>query len=82
MKWKTEQKFYQASTSELYGLVKESPQTEKPRLIQGVPTQPQNFMHIGLQKTTGMHIIFLLVMEYYLIMKVLEEEKHLLRENN
>ena len=40
----------------------------------------QNFIHIGLQKFIEKHIIFMLVMEFYLIMKVLEEEKLLLQE--
>ena len=37
----------------------------------------QNYMPTGLQKITEKLTKFLLVMEFYLIMKVQEEEKHL-----
>ncbi len=40
-------KFYQASTSELYGLVQEVPQSEKPPSIHAALTRPQSFMPIG-----------------------------------
>ena len=41
-------KFYQASTSELYGLVQETPQSERTPFIQGVLMELQKFMLIGL----------------------------------
>ena len=70
-------KFYQAGTSEMYGKVQEIPQSEKLISIQEVHTPQQNYMLIGLQLTIEKLTIFLLVMAYYLIMKVQEEEKHL-----
>ena len=42
--------------------------------------QHQNFTHTGLLKTTENHIKFLLLMEYYLIMKVNLGGIHLLQE--
>ena len=41
-------KFYQASTSELFGKVAESPQNEKTPFIQGLLMVLQNCTHIGL----------------------------------
>ena len=40
----------------------------------------QNFMHIGLRLTIERLMVFMHAMEYCLIMKVQEEEKHLLLE--
>ena len=40
----------------------------------------QNYMHFGLLKIIGKVIIFLLVMEFYLITKVKEEDIILLQE--
>ena len=40
-------RFYQASTSELYGLVQEVPQKNRRRFIRGVPTLRPNSTHIG-----------------------------------
>ena len=40
----------------------------------------QNYMHIGLLLIIEKHIIFLHVMEFYLIMNHHEEEKHLSQE--
>ena len=40
----------------------------------------QNFMLIGLQLIIERLIIFMHAMEFYLIMKVLSEEKRLLQE--
>ena len=42
-------KFYQASTSELYGLVQETPQKELLLFITGLRMLLPNFMHIGLR---------------------------------
>ena len=42
--------------------------------------QLQNYMHIGLLLTIGRHMIFLLVMEFFSIMKVLEEETFVTRK--
>ena len=41
-------KFYQASTSELYGLVHETPQSEKTPFIQEVLMELPRCTHIGL----------------------------------
>ena len=78
MKEKT--KIYQASTSELYGLVQETPQSEKPLFIQEVHMELLNYMPTGLLLTIESPIIFSLVMGFYLIMNRPEEEKHLLLE--
>ena len=40
-------RYYQASTSELYGLIQESPQSEKHLFIQEVHMLLQNYIHIG-----------------------------------
>ena len=40
-------KIYQASTSELYGLIQESPQSEKLHFIQEVLMQLRSFMLTG-----------------------------------
>lgn len=42
-------RFYQASTSELYGMVQETPQTERTPFFRGRRTRWQNFMPIGLR---------------------------------
>lgn len=70
-------KFYQASTSELYGLVHQIPQSEKPHFILAHLMQLQNCMHIGLQLTIVRLIKYMLVMGSYLITNRQEEEKHL-----
>ena len=63
-------KFYQAGSSEMFGKVVEIPQTEKTPFYPKVHTEQQKFILIGLQLTIENHIIFLLVMEFYLTMKV------------
>ena len=40
-------------------------------------TELQRFMHFGLQRITERPTIFLLVMEFYLIMNLLGVERHL-----
>ena len=40
-------RFYQASTSELYGLVQEIPQRKTPPSTRAVPMGWQNYTHIG-----------------------------------
>ena len=72
-------KFYQASTSELYGKVMETPQNELTH-IQGLHMALQNYIHIGLLLITEKLMIYLLAMAYYLIMKVPGEVKLLLQE--
>ena len=54
-------KVYQASTSELYGLVQEVPQTEKPLFIRAPPAGSRNCMRIGLLSITGRPMAFLLL---------------------
>ena len=49
-------KFYQASTSELYGLVRETPQTETTPFILEAPMQWPSFMPTGSRSTIGRHI--------------------------
>ena len=48
LKLENKTKFYQASTSELYGLVQETPQTEKTPFYPRSPYAVANFMPIGL----------------------------------
>ena len=73
-------KFYQASTSELYGLVQEVPQKESTPFYPGLHMEWLNYMVIGLQKIIEKHIICLHVMVYCLIMKALDADQHLLQE--
>ena len=51
-----ETKFYQASTSELYGKAQEIPQTEKTPFILDHPMQSQNCTLTGSSKTTEKHM--------------------------
>ena len=80
LKLEKKTKYYQASTSELYGSVQETPQTEKTPFILEALMELQNFMLIGLQSIIEKLMVYMLVMEFYLIMKVLLEVKHLLQE--
>ena len=63
-------KFYQAGTSEMFGKVVETPQTEKLLSILEVHMVLQKYTLIGLQLTIESHIIYLHVMEFFLITKV------------
>ena len=67
-------KFYQASTSELYGLINESPQTENTPFLPESPYAVAKLYSIGsLSIIKPMECIP--VMNFYLIMKVPEEVK-------
>ena len=57
-------KFYQASTSELFGEIQDIKQSEKTKFYPKVLMLPQNFLHIGLQKILESIIICLLQMVY------------------
>ena len=57
-------KFYQAGTSELFGKVREVPQTENTPFYPKVLMELLNFMLIGLLLTTESLIIFLLVTDF------------------
>lgn len=46
-------RYYQASTSELFGRVQEVPQTEKRLFTRALPMPAPSCMPIGLQSTTG-----------------------------
>ena len=61
----------------MYGEVQQIPQTEKTEFYPLSPYGVAKYMVIGLQKTIERLIIYLLVMEYYLITKAPEEVKHL-----
>jgi GDPmannose 4,6-dehydratase len=50
-------RFYQASTSELYGKVQEIPQTEKTPFTPEAPTERPSFTPTGFASTTGKPII-------------------------
>ena len=72
-------KFYQASTSDFLEKLKKIKNISMKNLalFQNLPTGHQNYFHIGLQKFTENLMEFLHAMEFYLIMKVQGEEKHL-----
>lgn len=73
-------KFYQASTSELYGLVQESPQKRRHLFTRGVHTLSPSFMHTGSLLITGRPMVSTLVTGSYLIMRVQFVARHLLPE--
>ena len=74
-------KFYQASTSELFGeTYGKNIFSEKSKFHPKSPYGVAKFIHIGLLQFIENHMVFLLVMEFYLITKVQEEEKLLLLE--
>ena len=70
-------KFYQASTSELYGKVLEVPQTEQTPFYPRSLTPFQNFLLTGQQLIIEKLMEYLPVMEFYLTMKVQGEVKPL-----
>ena len=70
-------RFYQASTSELYGLVQETPQKETTSFYPRSLMRLQNCTLIGFVLIIERLTIFLRVMEFCLIMKAQEEVKHL-----
>lgn len=61
-------RFYQASTSELYGLVQEIPQKRQLHSIRVLRTQLPSFMHIGLLLTIVSHMECTRVMVFCLTM--------------
>ena len=71
-------KFYQASTSELFG-EKDSKNIFQKNLNLYLNHHMvfQNYIHIGLPNSTEKLMGYLLATEFYLIMKVLEEVRHL-----
>ena len=73
-------KFYQASTSEIYGNNANIPQDENTPLIQQVPTVFQNYMHFTCVKIIEKLTTCTVVMVFCLIMKAQEEVKLLLLE--
>ena len=73
-------KFYQASTSELFGKVQEIPQNENTKFYPRSPSLVQNYMVIVLQLIIVRHIICTLVVVYYLIMNHRCEVQNLLLE--
>ena len=73
-------KFYQASTSELFGEIQQKKQSEKTKFYPKAPMLVQSYLLIGLQKIIENLIIFLLQMVYFSIMSPQEEEKLLLQE--
>jgi hypothetical protein len=73
-------RFYQASTSELYGLVKKFLKLRIRLFILDRRMLLQKCMHIGLLLTTVKAMACMHAMEFYLIMSPLEEEKLLLLE--
>ena len=68
-------KFYQAGTSELYGKVLETPQNECTPFNPVSPYAASKSYAYSMVKYIEKLITFLQLMEYFLIMKVLEERK-------
>ena len=68
-------KFYQASTSELYGLVQEVPQSETTPFYPRSPYACAKLFLTGLLLIIGKLIIFLHVTAFFSIMNLPEEEK-------
>ena len=79
MDWNKKTKFYQASTSELYGKVQEVPQNETtpfyPRSPYAAAKLYAYWITVNYREAYG---IFLPQMGFYLITKGQQEEKHLL----
>ena len=74
--FKNKIKFYQASTSELYGNQNSLKIRMNPHhFYPASPMELLNYMDIGLQKIIENHIISMLPMEFYLIMNHQEEVK-------
>lgn len=61
-------RFYQASTSELYGKVQEIPQNEVTHFTHDHLTQQLNFLDIGQLKIIAKHMEYLHQTEFFLIM--------------
>jgi GDPmannose 4,6-dehydratase len=67
-------KFYQASTSELFGRMVENPATERTPFYPRSPYGREIYTLIGLLKTIVNHMICLIVVEYYSITNQKDEE--------
>lgn len=74
---KPEARFYQASTSEMFGKVQEIPQTKKLRFIQEVHTGLQSYMGIGLQRIIERTLGCMRVPGFCLIMNLRDAVKSL-----
>ncbi|MBQ6219900.1 MAG: GDP-mannose 4,6-dehydratase [Methanosphaera sp.] len=74
---KYDSKIYQASTSELFGLVQEVPQKETTPFYPRSPYAVSKLFGYWISKNYREAYNIFVQMEYYLIMKVLEEVKHL-----
>ena len=70
-------KFYQASTSELFGNSDQKKQNEKTPFVHKVLMLSPNYILIGLQRIIEMRMVFLHQMVFYLITKDQQEEKTL-----
>jgi len=68
-------RFYQASTSELYGKVKEIPQSETTPFHPRSPYAEPSFMLTGFVSITARPIVFMLQMAFSLIMRAPFVEK-------
>ena len=73
-------KLYQASTSELYGLVQETPQNEETPFYPRSPYGVAKLYAYWIIKITEKHTDCSHVTVFYLTMSPLEGEKHLLQE--
>ena len=75
-------KFYQASTSELYGMVQKFLKKKLLLSTQDHLMRLQKCMHIGLLLIIESHTEYMHATEFYLIMNLQEEEKPLLQERS
>lgn len=69
-------RFYQASTSELYGLVQETPQKETTHFIREALMRSPKCTPIGLPSTIVRHMVFMLVTASCLTMRALAVARH------
>ncbi|BCU93560.1 MAG: hypothetical protein CM15mV2_1800 [uncultured marine virus] len=70
-------RYYQASTSELYGLVQEVPQTETTPFYPRSPYGVAKLYAYWITETIVRHMVSMLVMVYYSITSPREEVRHL-----
>jgi GDPmannose 4,6-dehydratase len=77
LKMENKVKFYQASTSELYGKAQEVPQTETTPFYPRSPYGVAKLYAFWIVKITVRLMVCLLVMEFYLTTKAHSEEKPL-----
>lgn len=73
-------RFYQASTSEMFGLVQEIPQKETTAFYPRSPYGVAKLYGHWITKTIGKVLVYMHVLEFYLIMNLKEGVRSLLQE--